>query len=36
MTLILLPSGAVLVVWPDGRAIRVERDGTVTPALPRR
>lgn len=27
--LLLLPeSGAALLVWPDGRAVRVERDGT--------
>lgn len=26
MTLLLLPSGAVLVVWPDGRAVRIERE----------
>lgn len=29
--LLLLASGALLVVWPDGRAVRVERDGTTTP-----
>lgn len=26
--LIRLRTGAVLVVWPDGRALRVERDGS--------
>ncbi len=31
MTLFMHPFGAVLPVWPDGRAARVERDGsTVT------
>lgn len=35
MALILLPgSGAVLLVYLDGRAIRIERDGTTMPSLP--
>ena len=31
--LVLPESGAALLVWPDGRAVRVERDGTTRPPL---
>lgn len=33
LRLLLLPSGAVLVVWPDGRAVRIEPDGSTYPPL---
>jgi len=32
MHLLILRTGAVLLVWPDGRAIRVERDGATSGA----
>lgn len=34
VTLLILESGAVLLVWPDGRAIRVEKCGAVSGISP--
>lgn len=33
LLMVLPESGAVLLVWPDGRAVRVARDGTTAPQL---
>lgn len=35
LLLVLPESGAALLVWPDGRAIRIERDGSVTGCIDR-
>jgi len=33
LLLVLPESGVALLVWPDGRAVRVEPDGTMAPRI---